>query len=165
MNRIVILLLFPIVVATACGYSIGLSPDKLIFTKNEQNLFIFNPNNFDVNYSIMGCEYDFLELLRDGIIQNNSKREILVRYNPKTNNNITNCSCDIVFSNSLYSTGFAVQLYFHSKHQSQSDQNSLFIDLFHEQERKEQSKEINYVFILVVIAVFIISIFIILKFF
>jgi hypothetical protein len=124
------------------GYSIGLSPDRLYFDENEKELFLFNPNNVDVNYSIEGCEGDFIELIRKGVVKGNSRRTIIIRHNPATTKDKTECNIDIYFSNNLYSTGFSVGLEFNTK-SSKSINNQILSGVFGEthDENHDENKD------------------------
>jgi hypothetical protein len=152
------------------SYGIGISPDKISFDTKEKSIFLLNPNNFDVNYSILGCDYQFLEFLRNGKISPKSKRVLLLRYNPALNNKTKNCSIDIIFSNPLYSTGFSVTLAFNNQNNNASSQTQAIYNI--EDFLKEsnstkavlQSKKINYTFISVISAVFVLLLVIVWRF-
>jgi hypothetical protein len=104
---VVLLLAYPVL-----SYSVGVSPNKISFDNKEEEIVIFNPNAFQVEYSLKGCEYEFIEVLRSGIILNNTYRKISLRYNPSINANITNCTFDLFFANDVYSTGISIPVHF-----------------------------------------------------
>lgn len=174
------LLLMIICLAGGAAYSIGISPDRLVFDNNEEELIIFNPNNFDVNYTVIGCEREFIEVLRFGLVKKESKRNILVRYNPKLNDDVESCSFDIFFSNNFYSTGFFVELIFDSNEDGEKNErkdeenletNNIISELFGDfsemnQDNVEKKEEkVNIIFVVVVSGVFVIGLILILKFF
>lgn len=167
---LVVLTFFIVSSSASFGYSVGLSPNKIIFDTNEKSLFIFNPNNFDISYNIIGCNYEFLEYLNQGRISKNSKRKLLFRYNPLLNSEVKNCTFDILFSNNLYSTGFSLKLYFsHFGEQSTALSSSSFIqDFLSEEERLspdlivKQSRKL--MIIIVSSIVFIVGLIMIFKF-
>ena len=124
MRLSLLLLLCIILIPLSYAYGIGLSPDKIEFNQNEASLIIFNPNNFQANYSINGCNFDFIELLRNGIIMPYNEREVIIRYNPKLNKNITLCNLELFFGNNIYSTAFSIPLTFSNLYSN--NDNNLF---------------------------------------
>ena len=105
-------LLFLLNCFLAHGFGIGISPEQVSFQEPESKINIINPNDFDVNYQISGCNFDFIECLRYGKIKANDKRSVLLRYNSMLNDKVQKCKMHIFFSNNLYSTGFSFSLLF-----------------------------------------------------
>ena len=157
-NKYFLFIVFLISCNAVSAYSIGISPDSIFFNNREKFLAIFNPNNFDVDYQIEGCNYGFLEFIRDGKIALNSKRILLIRYNPALNEGTDSCNLRIKFSNNLYSTGFSVPLVF-------SSYDSTDVDSFFAEEAKEiPSGSSNYSMIIAIAVFFVIILIIIIKF-
>jgi len=164
MRLSLLLLLCIILTPLSYAYSIGLSPDKIEFNQNEVSLIIFNPNNFESNYSINGCSFDFIELLRSGKINSNNKREITIRYNPKLNKNTTSCNLELFFGNNIYSTAFSIPVIFPTLYSN--NDFGLFSNIFENNTELQLEKEpLNIYTILIPSIIFIILLLIIIKFF
>lgn len=131
--RFFIILFFYLFVLTALilplvhAYSIGISPTKLIFDKKEKSLLIFNSNNISSTYTIKGCEYNFIDLLRNGKIPALSEREIVIRYNSAMNKNISSCSFELFFANNIYATALSIPVIFSSFSNPRQNYDSNFI--------------------------------------
>ncbi|MFT4297736.1 MAG: hypothetical protein ACMXX5_00940 [Candidatus Woesearchaeota archaeon] len=146
----------------------GISPDKLEFFDNENKLIIFNPNQERLNYTIAGCEHEFVDLLRRGTILPNDIRILTVRYNPSLNQDkITNCSIEVFFANSFYATGFSVMLFFPDR--TTQNSNSLLSGFFASDQSESKSlspdDESNYLLIIAACLIFILAIGLIIKYF
>lgn len=164
MRLSLLMLLCVIIIPLSYAYSIGLSPDKIEFNKNEVSLIIFNPNNFVSNYSINGCNFNFIEFLRNGQINPNNKREIIIRYNSKLNKNITSCNLELFFGNNIYSTAFSIPITFTTI--NSNNNNSFFSNIFENNTEPQLEKEhLNIYTILIPFVIFIILLLIIIKFF
>jgi len=148
-------------IESSYSYSIGISPDSISFDKPESSFVIFNQNFFTINYSIKGCEYDFFEILRDGMIQSGEKREIKFRYNNKLNKIIENCNLNIFFDNNVYATAFSIPVKFEKnnlEHTYLLDSNNTQID----ENNHENTSKLP---IILLSLIFLVSLFLIIKFF
>jgi hypothetical protein len=143
---------------SVAAYSIGISPDILVFSDDELNLKIFNPNIFPVNYTIQGCDFQFLEFVRHGMLDAESSRELIIRYNPMLNDNTTSCNMNVHFANNIYATAFTIPVEF------PIDQNYFFSG-FSPDNLHNQEKDFNYLLIISVVVALILTLFIIIKFF
>jgi hypothetical protein len=152
------------------AYTIGISPDILKFNTSEQKLVLYNPNNFDIDFILKGCDYDFIEVIRNGKINSKTNRILLVRYNSKLNTNISLCNLEIFFDNNLYATGITISLLFPLD--NFIDETSSFLSDFlgyrnsnsNNETLLEDNSDINFIFIIIVSTIFLLIILIIIKF-
>jgi hypothetical protein len=152
------------------SYAVGISPDSVDFKSNEEVIILFNPNSYDINFSITGCNDDFIEVIRKGVISSESKRLLKVRYNPEFNNGIETCNLIFFFSDSFYATAFSIPLIF-SNHNLLSNDDGILSNLFSRSNSVEQDKtaeqvsKSNIYFISGLTLLFLICLFFIIKFF
>ncbi len=166
---IISLLIFVLSINFSHAFSVGVSPDKISFDNlnSEAKVMIFNSNDQELSYKIESCNFNFLEMLRNGTIKSNSNRIITIRYNEELNKNISSCSIDLFFANKLYSTAFSIPLKFNKAlSSSYADESSGLFDFFSDEESSspEQTKKKSFLSIIVISLIFIILLFVIIKF-
>jgi hypothetical protein len=100
------ILIFCLPIATA--FTAGVSPHKIHFGDAEALLILTTDVN--TNFEIRGCDFSFLEIMRNGSLD--YQRELTIRYDSSQNTGITNCTLQIFFMNKSFSPALSVPVSF-----------------------------------------------------
>ncbi|MFT4303357.1 MAG: hypothetical protein ACMXYG_02230 [Candidatus Woesearchaeota archaeon] len=153
-NFFILIFFLFILIKPIFAFNIGVSPGSIIIL-NEEKLFLINSNNYDINYEIKGCDYDFVEIIRKGTISKLSTRDLTLRVK-NVNNKVDSCNLNLFFSNDFYATAISIPVLISSIH------NDNFFE-FNSPDSINEKR--NYIPIIIGVVLFLISLAVILFYF
>ena len=93
----------------AHALSFGISPHS-IEIYDEGSIALINPNNTTVSFSVQGCSYPYIDVMRSGTIPTEEIRLITIRKNPSESDFVNACTLTISFQNGGHITGGTVDI-------------------------------------------------------
>ncbi len=154
------------------AFSVGVTPSKIKYsTLNnesivENEIILFNPNNYSIEYMINSCNNSLFDYLPSGIVHTKAYRVVKIRYNNDINSNISDCFIDVMFSKGNYKTAFSIDVDFSiiteiDKIDKENKQRSNILGSFWNEDvisndNIDKKTNNNYIFIIIATTVFII---------